>query len=83
MLIPHVSTDKFLAARNTQELIELTRFDANAFDKNRLKLVHEYKNVLIQSGAIISDSLQSLASEVNVTSQLRSKETVATVNLSR
>ncbi|NJK48918.1 polysaccharide pyruvyl transferase family protein [Candidatus Gracilibacteria bacterium] len=59
--IPHMSTNQFLAVRNISEAIELVSFDGKVFDRNRAKLLHEYKNLFLKSGIAISDRLESLA----------------------
>jgi hypothetical protein len=62
MGIPHISTDRFLAIRNISEAIDLVSFDGKAYDRNRAKLLREYKDLFLQSGIAISDRLESLAS---------------------
>ncbi|MGL6340115.1 MAG: polysaccharide pyruvyl transferase family protein [Waterburya sp.] len=61
VLIPHVSVDQFMAARDIKELVDLASFDGYSFDKNRRKLAYEYKNILAKNGVEINNYLCKLA----------------------
>ncbi|MEM9904049.1 MAG: polysaccharide pyruvyl transferase family protein [Cyanobacteria bacterium P01_D01_bin.44] len=58
--IPHLSISKFLAARNIREAAELVSFEGRAFDKNRVRLASEYRELLIKNGIAVGDVLDSL-----------------------
>ncbi|MBE7382504.1 MAG: polysaccharide pyruvyl transferase family protein [Leptolyngbya sp. SIO1E4] len=62
--IPHISKNKFLKARNIQEVRSETIFDGKAFDKNRARIAREYKALIIKNGIEVSDSLDSIIGDL-------------------
>ena len=66
--IPHISTSKFINARNIREVRRETSFNGKAFDKNRARIAREYKSLLTKNGIDISENLDSIIGDKVISS---------------